>query len=142
MDARHQFIRRVEGAHAVIAVVGVGVALALSSQALWSGVLLGTLLGGLNFRALALLAAKFTQTGDNAGRSGAVGLIVVKMAVMMASVGAVMVFAQPDAGAFVAGISAAPISLVLVSAIARPTFDDLAVASTEVVAGSVPEVQR
>jgi hypothetical protein len=140
MDARRRFIRRVEGVHAALGACAVAVAIALWSQAIWSGVLMGALLGGLNFRALALLAAKFTETGENAARSGAMGLIIVKMAVMMAAVGGVMVFAEPNVGAFLVGISGAPVAMMLVAVVARPTFDD----SPQSAAGAVQvtEVQR
>lgn len=130
--------------HAAIAVCGLALAVALGPQAIWAGVLLGALLGGLNFRALALLAARFTRTDDNAGRSGAMGLIIVKMAVMMAAVAGIMTFAQPDVGAFLGGISLSPLALVAVSAVARPTFADTPTFSdTEpAVSGSHgPEVQ-
>ena len=124
MDARHRFIRRVELTHAALAVCAVGLAVANAEQAMWTGVLLGALLGGMNFRALAVLAARFTRTDNNAGRSGAMGLIIAKMMVMMAAVGAIMMFAKPDVGGFLVGISAAPVSLIAVAALARPTFDD------------------
>ena len=137
MDARRRFIRRVEGAHAVLSVVAVSAAAFLHTRPVWTGVLLGALLGGMNFRALALLAARFTRTDDNAGRSGAMGLIIAKMAAMMAAVGAVMLLAKPDVGGFLVGISAAPVSLVIVAAIARPTFDDASAAAAQ----PNPEVQ-
>ena len=145
MDPRQQFIRRVERTHAVIACLACIVAIAMSNQAVWSGVLLGALLGGLNFRALAMLAAKFTTTGDNAVRSATMGLIIGKMVAIFAAVGVVMVFANPDGVAFIGGISLAPIALVLVSMWFRPSFDvsaESAVSGGSVAVSPSPEVQR
>lgn len=124
MDARSRFIGRVEKVHAVLAVVSIAVAAARWGQPVWSGVMLGALLGGLNFRALSVLAARFTRTGDATARSGAMGLIILKMGAMMAAVAVVMIVAKPSGAAFVVGISAAPVALLLVSGFARPTFDD------------------
>ncbi len=124
MDPRRQFIRRVEGLHAALGVVACVVAFLGWPTSIALGVFVGALLGGLNFRALALLAAKFTRVGDNAARSGAMGLIVVKLGAMMAAVGGVMVLVKPDVGAFLVGISLAPAALIGVALMARPVFDD------------------
>ncbi len=124
MDPRRCFIRRVEALHAALAVTATFAAFVGWTATVGWGVLLGALLGGLNFRALALLAARFTQVNHNAARSGAMGLIVVKLSAMMAAVGAVMVFAKPDVGAFLVGISIAPVALISVAVWARPVFDE------------------
>ncbi len=123
MDVRRRFIRRIELTHLGLAAVACALAASLAGPAVLTGVALGAALGGLNFRALAILAARFTRAGDNAARAGSAGLLIFKMVALMAAVGVVFVLIEPDGVGFIAGISLAPLALIVVSMIARPSFD-------------------
>lgn len=114
MDSRRRFIRRIELVHVTIAAVACAVAGVTSSASVVMGVALGALLGGLNFRALAVLATRMTATdGDAATRSGSAALIILKMLAMMAAVGAVLVWIRPDGIGFIIGLSLAPLALLV-----------------------------
>ncbi len=125
MHPRRQFIRRVELTHVALGAVAFGLAFALAPQAIWVGVGTGALLGAANFRAMANLLDRFT-TGDTQARSLAVGMLMGKLLVMAFAVFAVLTWLAPDPAAFAGGLTVAPVSLLLVSAFARPTTPDSA----------------
>lgn len=111
MDARSRMLRKVEVAHAVIAVCVVVAAAVWSDLPQLVGLGAGFVLGGLNARALAALATRMTSV-DAQARGAAAGLLMAKMLLLMAAVGAVLLLAKPDPVAFVIAISVAPAMLL------------------------------
>ena len=120
MNERRRFIRRVEMLHAAAAVLGVLLAVSLLSGDRLSGVLAGVLLGGTNLRAMTLITERLTGSADANGRNGALALLLGKLMLLIATVGAVMLLLKPDPLAFIAALSLAPAALLVVAAVARP----------------------
>jgi putative intracellular protease/amidase len=112
MDARRRTLLRVELAHLALALVAVGVALVWAGDDVVIGLGSGFVIGGLNARAMAMLAAGATSS-DAATRSRSAALLFVKMIALMTAVGGVLYALRPDVIAFVAAISAAPLLLLV-----------------------------
>jgi len=106
--------------HAVVALAAVGLALMAWPGERWTGVLAGVLLGAGNFRAMAMFTERLTSSVDADGRNRALTLLVVKLIVLIVTVGAVMLLLKPDPLAFILGLSVAPAALLIVAAVARP----------------------
>jgi hypothetical protein len=126
LTSRRRFIFRVELMHVVLGVLGFGAAFFMATEPVWIGAGAGAAVAIANFHAMASLLERLTM-GDMQSRSIAVGLLMVKLLVLGAAVLAILTLLSPDAAAFAAGLSVTPLSLLLVSAFARPT--------------TVPEVQ-
>lgn len=116
---RRRFIFRVELMHVVLGAIGFGVALLMAPEPVWIGVGAGAAVAIANFHAMAGLLERLTM-GSMQSRSIAVGLLMVKLLVLGAAVLAILMLLSPDAAAFAGGLSATPLSLLLVSAFARP----------------------
>ncbi len=119
---RRRFIFRVEVLHGVLGSVGFLIALLAGTRPMWVGVGAGALVAVANFHAMAGLLERLTM-GDMQTRSIAVGMLMVKLLVLGAAVLAILTLLQPNAAAFAAGLTVTPLSLLLVSAFARPTAD-------------------
>ncbi len=109
-------LRQLELVHAVVAVLACGVAAWIGSAEVVRGIAFGAVLGGLNARALAALVGRVTDAASPP--AGPMALIFLKMLILLAAVGAVLLWANVDAAAFVAGISAAPLLWLLGSLVA------------------------
>lgn len=120
MNERRRFIRRVELLHVAAAACGVLLAFSLWSGDRLSGVVAGVLLGGANLRAMTLITERLTSSLDANGRNGALALLLGKLMLLIATVGAVMLLLKPDVLAFIAALSLAPAALLVVAAVARP----------------------
>jgi hypothetical protein len=111
MDARRQFMQRLELAHLVLAVVAIALATWLARSDVVVGLIAGFAIGGGNARAMGMLAAAASSEDAGVRRRG-VALLFVKMLVLMAVVGAVLYFLAPNPLAFVVAISAAPVLML------------------------------
>ncbi len=100
-------LRQLELVHAVVALLACGAAALVFSAEVVRGIAFGAVLGGLNARALATLVGRITDVDSTP--AGPMALIFLKMLLLLAAVGAVLLLANVDPIAFVAGISAAPL---------------------------------
>lgn len=102
--------QRVERVHLALVAVLVLAAVALAGPPVWSGVLAGGLVGAANFRALAFLTVRFVA-GETRTRQGAIGLLLLKFALLTGVVGAIVTWLEPDPIAFLVGLTLAPVCL-------------------------------
>ena len=117
MSDRRSFIRKVERLHLLLAIVVCAIAVPIWADGRWMGLVAGAAIGGANFRALALLTARLTRV-DPTQRKIASMMLVGKLPMLLAAIGLVMWWLQPEPVSFVIGLSLAPVALVLVSAFA------------------------
>ncbi|MSP90727.1 MAG: hypothetical protein EXR79_02795 [Myxococcales bacterium] len=87
-------------------------ALAFAAPAFWTGLLTGALLGAANFRALAFLTGRMMDP-EHGSRHAAIGLLLVKFAVLAGAIGAVLTWFEPDGLALLLGLTLAPLSLAV-----------------------------
>ena len=110
-------VARTERTHLGLAAAAFAVALAVAPASFWSGLLVGVLFGAANFRALAFLTGRMVDA-DRSSRNAAVGLLLVKFAVLAGGIGAVLTWLEPDGLALLLGLTLAPLSLAVTMAIA------------------------
>ena len=122
MTAAHDFVATVERAHAVAALGGVLLAVALTWQqplgsvGHWSAVLAGVLLGGGNFHVLAWLTTRMLLSEAPASRNLAVVALVAKLGALALVMLAVFRLLQPDGPTLLAALSLAPVCLIVLAA--------------------------
>lgn len=108
---RASLTQRVERVHLVLVAVLVVTAVALAELPVWSGVLAGGLVGAANFRALAFLTQRFVG-GETRTRNSAIGLLLLKFALLAGVLGAIVTWLAPNPIAFLVGLTLAPVCLV------------------------------
>ena len=115
MTSPSRIIRNVERLHVGLAVAGCAAATAVGTAAL-TGALVGVAIGGINFRLGAGLTRRLTGGGGHS-KISAIFLLVGKLALLVVAIGAAMRWLQPEPIALLLGLSLAPLSLMVVTAL-------------------------
>jgi hypothetical protein len=113
------WISRVERAHLGVVLAAVVVATVFAPRPFWAGLLAGGLVGAANLRALAFLTGRMVAA-DRSARHAAIGLMLVKFAALAGAVAAILRWLDPDALALLIGLTLAPASLALGTALRSP----------------------
>lgn len=106
-------VKSVERLHVVVTVLALLAAFGLGSRPHWMGILLGALIGGVNFRGLAMVTQRLTS-GETQTKNGAIGLLMGKFLLVGLAIAVILLAFKPNALTLLVGLSFAPICLVLV----------------------------
>ena len=121
VPAAHAFVASVERLHLVLGVLAVLVAAAmtysaaLGSSGHWTAVLAGLLLGGANFRALAILTTRMLLSDEPSTRNTAIVMLSLKIGVLALLMMAVFRWVKPDGLTLLLALSLAPFCLVILA---------------------------
>jgi len=111
--ASKPLVKSVERLHLAVTALALLAAFGLGHRPHWLGILLGALIGGVNFRGLALVTQRLTSV-ETQTKNGAIALLMGKFLLVGLAIAVILPAFKPNALTLLVGLSFAPVCLVLV----------------------------